>query len=349
MVLFRTPLHSVVSIALLLGLSANLARAAPDAPLVADPAYAHAEQLIEVEPHRRLNLYCIGTGSPTVVFESGLTDDIPVWGRAQPEIAKQIRACAYDRAGVGFSDPARRPGTSRNIVDDLHRLLRRASIKPPYVLVGHSYGGLSVVLYADLYPKEVEGIVLLDPALENQVRHVRENFPSYDKSFVQPTLEDQRACVVAATAGFVPGTKPYEKCLPQPVPTPSDPIKFVRFSQALSPGNQRATMSEWESLMTGRSGEQARIARRSFHDMPLIILAIPLGPQPLVPDETQAEQDAIHAARGLELEALAHRSTRGVLRFVPDTSHYIQSDQPAAVAGAIWEVLEQVRKVQTTQ
>jgi pimeloyl-ACP methyl ester carboxylesterase len=339
----RKACHNSVLIVIMLGLTGDLTRAGPDVPLVADPAYTQAQQLIEIELHRHLNLYCIGTGIPTVIFESGLADDTHSWNLVQPEIAKRTRACAYDRAGVGFSDPARRAGTSANMVDDLHRLLRRASIKPPYVLVGHSYGGMSVVLYAYHYPKEVAGMVLVDPALENQVRHVRRNFPSYDKSFVQPTLQDLRDCVIAATAGFVPGTKPYEKCLPQPIPMSSDPISAVRFTQALSPAHQRATLSEFESLMTGRSGEQLRAARRSFHDMPLIILAIPLGRQLLVPDETQAQQDAIHAARGGELEALVHRSTRGVFHFVPDGGHYIQSDQPAVVVDSIREVLEQVR------
>jgi len=338
----RVRRHSVL-VVIFLGLSATLARAVPDPPLVADPAYAQAQQLVEVEPHRRLNLYCIGTGAPTVILDSGLTDDIPVWGRVQPDIAKQTRACTYDRAGVGFSDPARRAGTSANIVDDLHRLLHRAPIKPPYILVGHSYGGMNVVLYADRYPNEVVAMVLVDPALEGQVRHIRRNFPSYDKSFVQPTLQDQRNCVIAATAGFVLGTKPYDDCLPKPDPTFSEAISADRFVQAQSPANQQATLSEDESIKTGRSGEQLRAARRSFGNMPLIILAIPLGPQPLVPGETQAMQDAIHAARGRELEALAHRSSKGVVRFVPNSGHYIQSDQPSLVVESILEILEQVR------
>jgi pimeloyl-ACP methyl ester carboxylesterase len=322
----RTTFRSDISIALLLGLSANFTGAASTLAVTADSAYAHPQQLVEIEPHRHLNMYCIGTGAPSVIFESGLGNGIPVWRRVQPEIAKQTRACAYDRAGVGFSDPARRAGTSANIVDDLHRLMRRASIRPPYILVGHSYGGMNVVLYADLYPREVAGIVLVDPALENQVRHIRRYFPTYDESFVQPTLQNQRNCVAAATVDIVSGTKPsYDDNCP-----------------AISPTNQRATLSENESIMTGQSGEQLRAARRSFRNMPLIILAIPLGPQPLVPDETQAMQDAIHAARGRELEALARRSSKGVVRFVPDTGHYIQMDQPSVVVDSIRELLNQV-------
>jgi ADP-ribose pyrophosphatase YjhB (NUDIX family) len=78
-----------------------------------------------------------GLGSPAVVFDSGLGDGTRVWGLIQPDIAKHTRACSYDRAGLGFSDPPIRPSTSANAVDDLHRLLHAAHVGPPYILVGH--------------------------------------------------------------------------------------------------------------------------------------------------------------------------------------------------------------------
>jgi pimeloyl-ACP methyl ester carboxylesterase len=328
---------------ILIGLATNLTRANPGMPPIADPVYSEAQQLIEIEPGRRLNLYCIGAGSPAVIFESGLADDTPVWGRVQPEVAKSMRACSYDRAGIGYSDPARRAGTSENIVDDLNRLLHRALIEPPYILVGHSYGGLNVVLYTERFPNEVAGMVLLDPALENQVQHVRRNFPTYDKTFLQPSLANERACVAAATRGFVAGTKPYVDCLPQPDPAFSDAINATRFAHALLPANQQAALSENESIMSGRSGEQLRGARCGFRDVPLIILVIPPSPHPLVPGETQRMQDAINAARRSELEALANRSSRGVLRFVSNSGHYIQYDQPSTVVDSIRKVFDQVR------
>lgn len=338
----RRAFHNSVLVFFVLGLTAELTWAAPAVPLVADPAYSQAQQLVEIEPHRRLNLYCVGTGAPTVIFESGLAGNMSDWGRVQPDVGKATRACAYDRAGVGYSDPARRAGTSPNIVDDLHRLLHRALIGPPYILVGHSYGGLNIVLYADRYPNEVAGMVLVDPALENQVTQVRSFFPSYDKTFLQPSLQKERNCVAAATIGFVSGTKLHDDCLP-PDPAFSDAINAAHFAQALLPANQRAALSEDESLRSGRSGEQVRVARRNFHDMPLIILAIPPGPHPLVSGETQPMQDAIDAARRRELEGLALRSSKGVVRFVSNSGHYIQSDRPSTVVDSVREVLEQVR------
>ena len=95
-------------------------------------AYLQASRLVEVEPGRRLNLYCICEGSPTVIFESGLTEPINNWAWVQPTIARSNKSCAYDRAGVGFSDPISRPSTSVNLVNDLHKLLQAAKINPPY-------------------------------------------------------------------------------------------------------------------------------------------------------------------------------------------------------------------------
>jgi pimeloyl-ACP methyl ester carboxylesterase len=340
----RRPTFRIGSLILLLfGLAADETRAASELPQVTDSAYSQPQQLVEIEPHRRLNLYCIGTGTPAVIFDSGLADDIPVWAKVQPDVAKFTRACTYDRAGIGFSDPARRAGTSANIVEDLHRLLRRAFIAPPYIFVGHSYGGLNIVLYADRYPTEVAGMVLIDPTLENQTRRIRKYFPAYDEAFVQPRLKEERSCVEAASAGFVVDTKPWVNCLPQSDPAFSDAINASRFAHAASPASQRATMSEDESIMSGRSGDQLRAARRSFKDIPLMILAVPLGPHPLVSGETQPMQDAINAGRERELQLLANRSTKGIVRFVLNSGHYIQSDQPSKVVDSVVEILGQVR------
>ncbi|MGH1557005.1 alpha/beta fold hydrolase [Caulobacter segnis] len=139
-------------------MTSGLPAAAQQPARVEDPAYAKAQRLIEVEPGRRLNLYCIGWGAPAVIFEAGLGDDASTWGLVQPVIAKRTMACAYDRAGIGFSDPARRASSASNIADDLHWLLTKAGLQGPYVLVGHSYGGLTSELYASRYPKDASRV-----------------------------------------------------------------------------------------------------------------------------------------------------------------------------------------------
>ena len=112
---------------------------------------------------RALFISCVGTGSPTVVLEAGGGNSAETWAGVQPEIARFTRVCSYDRAGLGQSDPA--PAGVRTVqdsVDDLHALLDAAGVSGPYVLIGHSFGGLIVRLYASQYPDDVAGLVLVD-------------------------------------------------------------------------------------------------------------------------------------------------------------------------------------------
>jgi pimeloyl-ACP methyl ester carboxylesterase len=127
----------------------------------ADMIYAQAGRLIDVGGFR-LNLYCMGSGSPTVVFDSGWEDWAPAWSTVQPRIAKWTRACSYDLAGAGFSDPGPMPRTSVRIASELHTALHRANIAGPYILVGNAFGGDNVRTFADLYMGEVAGLVLDD-------------------------------------------------------------------------------------------------------------------------------------------------------------------------------------------
>src|ERR1700681_120160 len=127
----------------------------------ADTVYAQPGKLVSVNGIR-LNLYCMGSGSPTVVFDSGWEDWAPVWTNVQPEVAKWTRACSYDRAGAGFSDSGPMPRTSVHIAKELHTALHRAGIAGPYILVGNAFGGDNVRTFAVLYMDEVAGMVMDD-------------------------------------------------------------------------------------------------------------------------------------------------------------------------------------------
>jgi pimeloyl-ACP methyl ester carboxylesterase len=109
-----------------------------------------------------LHINCLGQGSPTVILESGLANMSADWANVQPLVAKGTRVCAYDRAGIAWSDPGPQPRDPGQIAGELHTLLGRAGIAGPYVLVGQSFGGLYVRMYAARYPDEVAGMVLVD-------------------------------------------------------------------------------------------------------------------------------------------------------------------------------------------
>jgi pimeloyl-ACP methyl ester carboxylesterase len=123
--------------------------------------------LVDVGSHR-LHCLVIGEGNPTVIFESGLMSTVLSWRDLQPEIAKTTRTVSYDRAGLGWSDPGPETRDAGQIVNELRILLDRVRILPPYVLVGHSFGGLTTRLFAARYPEEVCGLVLIDPVVPGE-------------------------------------------------------------------------------------------------------------------------------------------------------------------------------------
>lgn len=313
--------------------------------VIDDPAYTRAQRLVEVEPGRRLNLYCLGKGSPTVVFESGLDDETAVWALVQPVIATRTQACSYDRAGLGFSDPGERVGTSANVVDDLYRLLAAAAIKPPYVLVGHSFGGMNVRLYADLHPADVAGMVLVDPSDEGwadsawKLDRLQRSREAYMAQF-EPEWQARRECVKAASIGLVEGTDLYKRCVPAPNPHFSDAINAALLKVHLSPRYQQASLTEGEN-MAAASYEQLLAARRWYGNMPLIVLA---APHPRRASETQERRNSLEAVWTVLYDQLAALSTRGVVRRVPDTDHYIQLNKPDAVNNAIMDVLGELTR-----
>lgn len=130
-------------------------------------AYPAPGKFLDVGGHR-LHLWCTGAGSPAVVLEAGLGGSALQWSRVQPEIARTTRVCSYDRAGMGWSDLGPNPRSAAQIVSELHTLLQAAHVTAPYVLTGHSSGGLYIRLYASTYPTDVVGMVLVDAAHEDQ-------------------------------------------------------------------------------------------------------------------------------------------------------------------------------------
>lgn len=335
----------VLGAALAVAATAAHAAGADDAD-TRDAPYAKAEQLVDVDHGRRLNLYCVGVGSPTVVFDAGLGGNTGSWDTVQPAVAQKTRTCSYDRAGLGFSDPATRPGTSANIVDDLQRLLRVAGIEPPYILVGHSYGGMNVRLYAYEHPAEVVGMVLVDPSHEDdELRAWQIEGEAAKAKWEQAnakSLEAKRQCVAAAESHrLVLGGALYKQCMPEPVAHWSEALNRVMLRRSAEASNQRAVLSEEESIDTA-SADELRAARHSLGTMPMIVLT--RSPPPPGPDQTQEQRDELNKLWDSLHDEIAAESTRGVNLTVPYSGHIIQWDQPQVVIDVILGILEDARK-----
>jgi len=133
-------------------------------------------ELISVNGHY-LRVERKGEGAPTVVFDAGLSQVMGTWGAVPDEVARKIGVIVYERAGVGESDPIDEVRTSSQIVDDLHALLEETGATKPYILVGHSFGGMNIRLFACRYPDEVAGLVLIDPSHEDQFTRYAELMP----------------------------------------------------------------------------------------------------------------------------------------------------------------------------
>jgi len=311
--------------------------------------YAHPGKLVRVDQHR-LNIYCVGHGSPTVVFDSGWEDWAPAWILVQPAVARWTRTCTYDRAGAGFSDPGPMPRTSVRIADDLHAALHNAGIRGPYVLVGHSFGSYNTRVFVDRYPSEVAGLVLVDgedgdvePAPERQ---------KHDRSLASALVE-LRACRDALAAGrplpklrgtsgpdcsqqFFRGIP--ERTFPPQLNTAILQIartKLALYDEVISemaemPWDETYLIAHWTSL--GSRPVRVLTAQNHFYDTA----------------ETPAALHRKHLAfeRG-EAVVQAHwlrLSSDSKQIFAYRSGHYIELDQPQLVIDAIHDVIERARR-----
>lgn len=164
----------------------------PPSPTL-EPIFSKKEGKVDVGD-RQIYYTCFGEGSPSVVLDSGYAVDSKYWKSVMQGMAPHTRICAYDRAGLGKSDPAPKPRSSLEMTTDLYNLLINAGIEGPYILVGHSAGGLNVLVYANQYPQNVVGIVLVDPSIPDYYLHMLESLP-YEYSGEPRDVADCRGTV----------------------------------------------------------------------------------------------------------------------------------------------------------
>jgi pimeloyl-ACP methyl ester carboxylesterase len=132
---------------------------------LAERAYPPPGEMVDAGGHS-LHINCVGQGSPTVILDAGSGLFSAQWVRVQRQVSSATRVCAYDRAGMGWSEMGPDPRDAKQITGELHTLLSKAGIEGPYVLVGHSFGGMYMQTYAARYPDEVAGVVLVDSSTD---------------------------------------------------------------------------------------------------------------------------------------------------------------------------------------
>ncbi|MGB6485304.1 MAG: alpha/beta hydrolase [Steroidobacteraceae bacterium] len=322
-------------------------------PAPRDARYAHPGRLVNAGL-TKLNFYCTGSGTPTVVFDAGWEDWSPSWILIQPVISRHTRTCTYDRAGYGFSDAGPMPRTSIEIAKELHAALHDAHIPGPYLLVGHSFGGYDIRAFADLYMSEVYGEVFVDIADGDVATGKERKF--YDQE-IGPAVRALTQCR-NALASHRP-LPPIPMTGHSYVPAPNTPCSHQFFRglpmKEWSPQLNAAVLhlaktrvTSYDAAISEIQGMPADAAwllahRRSFGDRPLVILTAQnhhydnaKTPAAIHKKHLASERDhARTQARFLSLSADAKQV------LVPNSGHYIQLDQPQVVIDAILGELPQ--------
>lgn len=289
--------------------------------LIAGPAAcaaARQDLTARLPDGRRLHFACSGAGSPTVLMESGFGATADAWFKVQPALARQTRVCSYDRAGYGSSDPGPAPRDGASIARDLDQGLRAARIAGPFVLVGHSAGGLYVQIFAALRPRDIIGMVLVDPSVAYQDQRLADFGPSAG------SLAPLRNRAAACTA-FLDGTLQLaapadrDRCAQAPPHGPGAvaPVEFWR-----------TEVAELDALW-GLTSDETPTGAGTLGAMPLVVLTAGGG---AAPNPLEARWTALH-------REVAARSTVGVERAVTGATHLMMIDHPEAVIAAVQDVI----------
>lgn len=314
------------------------------------PPIAPPGRLIDVGGWR-LHLNCTGPARPvlpTVILESGIGDFSVEWSLVQPGVATFSRVCSYDRAGDGWSDVGPHPRTMHQIVYELHTLLERAGERPPYVLVGHSYGGWLVRLYQSLYPAEVTGMVLVEPGADDPLRmladgrvaHASElatgrpvppikvSGPVRESDIPPPALAQMRASALQLATDANPGPRAR-------LPAGAQRMRswaLARWQHVAAAANP----FEIEEIVALRAERQRR--EHPLGAMPLVVLTRGVA------EEEGADAAAREKEHRQQHAVLAALSSRGELVIATRSGHHVQLDEPHLVVRTIRRVAMAARR-----
>lgn len=273
----------------------------------ADASPPFADQMISIGSHR-LQARVEGTGTPAVVIDAGLADQLDNLRPLQERIAQATRVVTYNRAGYGQSEPGPLPRDAGREAAELKTLLEKLSVPGPYVLVGHSLGGLNVQVFASGYPDEVAGLILLDPPPLSFI--LGEEYTELVGMAESMTAEWQTLADSAADS--------------------ADAQEKARSDFFLMIASEHREMF----------GESARLVDSisTFGDMPLVVVAAG-RPNPAF-GAVAAEYQAYWVEQS---RSLAAKSTNGQFAFAEDSSHHLYTDVPELVEEIILSVVHDVR------
>jgi pimeloyl-ACP methyl ester carboxylesterase len=308
----------------------------------ADIVYGQPGQLVNVGGFR-LNLYCMGGGSPTVVFDSGWGDWAPAWSKVQPEIAKWTRVCSHDRAGTGFSDPGPTPRTSVRIAEELRTALHNAGVTGPYILVGSAFGGDNMRTFADLYMDEVAGLVMVDADADDVGPKAMQEEAHRGHASIPSDLRDCRDAIAKHKPQKTCAQQFFFRGLPEAEWSAELNAKVLEIAQT-----KLAMYDAFASEMEQTPSDEAWLQqhRRSFDSRPIRVLTSGnhgVGHLQKKPPDTPKhleyeQQNTLAQARWLGL------STDSKQIFARNSSEYIQFDEPEIVINAIRDVYDHARR-----
>lgn len=272
-------------------------------------------------------LHAIVAGSntsnlPTVILESGMGGCALDWSLVQPALAKHTKVLSYDRAGFGWSTTPISEPTCEGYLRDLRKLLMQLELEPPYILVGHSYGGMIMRLFASEYPEEVAGIILVDSTHEQRF---------IESTFIQTRYEERLRHLRRLRMGYLVSPIGLPRLLKQPIGAKRLPPPVQQTVNTLGYRNNAYKAAYLESLCTIESALQLIESEPLASELPVLVLSA--GRQN---EEWQQSQKKL-----LQLTA----QTRQII--VQDSWHSIQLYQPQAVIDSVLGLLKEHYRNQT--
>ena len=310
--------------------------------------YKPVDQMVDVNGIQ-MRLDCRGSGSPTVVLEAGAQSSSMVWVQVQDDVAKYTRVCSYDRAGYGWSEPVHEELSPQKVAEMLHDLLEKGGEGLPYLMVGHSFGGIYIRAFTAEYPDEVVGMVLVDSTHDNQAQQVP---PEIAESPEIAKLNNTQSAIlhifpIAAPIGVMRAFKLMDSAATG-MSWPEE-AKEPLLAEMYRTGYIGAYVREVD-MMDAYSGQPGNLG-----DIPLIVLSQKMDVQdaqemfeqypPAIQSQLTMEtmQQVADSYNEMQNE-LAALSTRGERIVVEESGHFIQLDAPKVVIDAIREVFGQVAR-----